>query len=184
MARTPTRGLAPLPEEITGPTMERTRLAVQFADTLRSEAKLLSELSATMQRQREAVAVDDLDGIDASVFATHRVLSTLAEARRRRRSLAQLLGGTDDLSLSGIVPLFRDRPPAHVAAATDELSEAARTLQREVEMNRRVLRRAVQASEASVRALCGMPPAAPAGYPNAPGTNDHASGGNIVDRRM
>jgi hypothetical protein len=58
-----------------------------LADALRSEARLLGDLVNIMHLQRASVARDDIDGVDDSVFATHRILVTLGEARRRRRSL-------------------------------------------------------------------------------------------------
>jgi len=164
--------------------MAPSRLADQLADTLLSEAKLLAELSATMQRQRDAVAVDDLDAIDDSVFCTHRVLATLGEARRRRRWLAQLLGESDDLSLSALAHFFNGNPPACVHTAAAHLADAARVLQRDVNVNRRVLRRAIEASDAYVRTLCGISGPESAAYSDAPGRAGEGSpGGHIVDRR-
>lgn len=187
MSSTPILGQGPTDEHPTGPTMPPPRLADRLAETLRSEAALLTELSATMQRQRDAVARDDLDGIDESVFATHRVLTTLGETRRRRRLLAELLGEDGDLSLSALERYFRGAPPANVRAATDELSDAARNLQRQVDLNRRVLRRAIEASDAYVRSLCHMPSSGPVGYPDGTQATEKGLGGlggAIVDRRI
>src|SRR5690242_5899551 len=50
-------------------------------DALRSERKLLDELVSTLRRQRSAVGTDDLQAVDDSVFATHRILATLGQAR-------------------------------------------------------------------------------------------------------
>jgi hypothetical protein len=187
MPSTPILGQGPTTEHPTGPTTPPSRLADRLADTLRSEAALLTELSATMQRQRDAVARDDLDSIDESVFATHRVLTTLGETRRRRRMLAELLGENSDLSLSALERYFRGAPPANVRAATDELSEAARNLQRQVDLNRRVLRRAIEASDAYVRSLCHLPAAPSVGYSDGTQATDKGLGGlggAIVDRRI
>jgi hypothetical protein len=164
--------------------MARTRLVDRLADTIRSETKLLTELSATMQRQRRAVAIDDLEGIDESVFSTQRVLATLAEARRRRRWLSELLGEGGDLSLSALESFFGGNPPENVRAATAQLGEAARQLQSEVDLNRRVLQHAIDASNAHVRALCGIPAATSVGYPGGPHARDGASGGHILDRSI
>ncbi|HEU4629165.1 MAG TPA: hypothetical protein VFS08_05445, partial [Gemmatimonadaceae bacterium] len=54
-----------------------------LVDAHHSERKLIEDLASIMRRQRSAVAEDDLQGVDDSVFATHRVLVTLGEARRR-----------------------------------------------------------------------------------------------------
>ena len=56
-----------------------------MTDALTTERRLLDELISVMRRQRSAVGDDDLQRVDDSVFATHRVLVTLNEARRRRR---------------------------------------------------------------------------------------------------
>jgi hypothetical protein len=61
-------------------------------DNMNSETRLLEELTALMRRQRAAVAADDLQAVDDSVYGTQRVLLTLGEARRRRRSLNRLIG--------------------------------------------------------------------------------------------
>jgi hypothetical protein len=184
MFRSPASGRPSGTVEVTGPAMPPARLADRLADTLLSEARLLVDLAVIMQRQRDAVAIDDLDGVDESVFATHRVLTTLGEARRRRRSLAQLLGESDDLSLSALESFFNGAAPENVRSATERLSDAARTLQREVDLNRRVLRRALEASDKYVRSLCGIPAPGPVGYPDSPRAPDGAIDGNIVDRRI
>lgn len=173
----------PFREERTGPMMPAPRLADRLTDALRSEAKLLGELAATMRRQRDAVAADDLDAIDESVFSTHRVLSTLGETRRRRRWLAQLLGESEDLSLSTLESFFKGELPENVRDATTELADAARALQHEVDLNRHVLRTAIEASDAYVRSLCGLPSRGTAVYSDAHGS-ETAPGGYIVDRRV
>ena len=69
-------------------------------DALISERRLLDELIAQMRRQRAAVSSDDIQGVDDSTFATHRVLATLGQARQRRRQLNVLLGGSEDCTLA------------------------------------------------------------------------------------
>jgi hypothetical protein len=68
-------------------------------DALVSERKLLDDLIAQMRRQRAAVAADNIEGVDDSTFATHRILATLGQARTRRRQLNVLLGGSEDCTL-------------------------------------------------------------------------------------
>ena len=118
-----------------------------LGDALRSEARLIIALVHVMRRQRDAVAADDLDGVGGTVFDTHRVLLTLGEARRRRRALNQILGERDDLSLAALEHFFRGAPPAIVREAAEELSDAARTLRLEVDVNRRILHHASESSE-------------------------------------
>ena len=128
-----------------------------LTDALHSEQRLIDELVATMRRQREAVAADDLQTLDDSVFATHRILQTLGEARKRRRSLNRLLGEPEDLGLRELEHALGGRMTAALRVAKDGLQAAARTLSREVAINREVLREAMASSDSYVRILCGGP---------------------------
>jgi hypothetical protein len=111
-----------------------------LADALLLERRLLDELSNVVRRQRAAVATDDLDAVSDCVFATHRMLVTLREARSHRRSIGALFGlpggadsggGTDSLERA----LGARMTPA-IRAARDELHAAARALAREVAASR------------------------------------------------
>jgi len=155
-----------------------------LAETLRAEARLLEDLVSIMSRQRDAVSHDDIDALDDTVFSTHRVLVTLGEARRRRRSLNALLGGSDDLSLSALDELFSRNVPAEIRTAAGRLTDTAKLLQREVEINRRVLRVAIEAGDRLVRVLMGSPLTPAISYaPSAPARNA-SSGGVILDRMV
>jgi len=123
-------------------------------DSLRSEARLVDELAATMRRQRAAVGADDLQGVDDSVFATHRILATLGQARQRRRQLNRLLGADEELSVSRLDELLGSQMSEPLRVARDGLQTAAQALAREVDVNRRVLREAIASGESYVRALC------------------------------
>ena len=150
---------------------------VALVESLRDEARMLDTLANIMRTQRDAVARDDIDSVDQSVFATHRLLVNLGEARKRRRQLNQLLGETEDLSVAAISDFFGGTVPAEVGEAADRLAAAGRTLQREVEVNRRVLRHAIESGDRYVRALAGAATGAAAGAPRA------ETGGALVDRR-
>lgn len=152
-----------------------------LVDALRLEARLLVDLVAIMRRQRDSVARDDLDGLDDSVFSTHRVLVTLGEARRRRRSINRLLGESDDLSVGALDLLFAGQVPDDIRVAADLLAEVAHTLQAEVDVNRRVLRIAIESGDQLVRSLAGVPVAGQLGYSGAPAPADN---GVILDRRV
>jgi hypothetical protein len=111
-----------------------------FTDALTTERRLLEGLIVIMRRQREAVSDDDLEAVDDSVYATHRVLVTLSEARRRRRSLNTLIGRREDLGIHELDDALGALMTAALRLARDELQDAARALAREVELNRRLLR--------------------------------------------
>ena len=152
-----------------------------LVDALRFESRLLVDLVAIMRRQRDAVAHDDLDALDDSVFSTHRVLVTLGEARRRRRSINRLLGESDDLSVAALDLLFAGQVPDDIRVAADLLAEVAHTLQAEVDVNRRVLRIAIESGDQLVRSLAGVPVAGQLGYSGAAAQTDN---GVILDRRV
>lgn len=128
-----------------------------LAGALREEEHLLRDLITVLRNQRAAIAADDLERLDDAVFGTHRVLLTLGEARRRRQMLNRLLGENDDLSIESLLETFGGEPPAAVQSAIDALVEAGTVLNREVDLNQRVLRIAIEAGDQLVRALCGVP---------------------------
>ncbi len=136
-----------------------------------SERRLVDDLTATMRRQRAAVAGDDLNGLDDSVFATHRLVMTLAEARRRRRGVCALLGEPEDLALAELDVALGQHMTRPVREERDALQTSARALAREVETNRRVLRDALAQSDDYVRTLVQ-----PAAGPNLYGTESAPSG--------
>jgi hypothetical protein len=151
-----------------------------LADAISSESRLLDDLARIMQQQRSAVSTDDLQSVDDSVYATHRVLVTLNEARRRRRSLNKLIADNDDLALRQLEEMLGGGLPEPLATARETLRCAAETLAREVDLNRRVLRKALAAGDQYVRTLVGGDIAVP--YP-AGQVADRPAGGVLIDRR-
>lgn len=168
---------APAAQRSTGGTLDA------LADALRSERRLLDELVAIMRRQRASVAADDLQAVDDSVFATHRVLLTLNEARRRRRSLNLLLGGSEEMDVRELEAVLGPAMTAPLREALDGLRAAAVVLSREVEVNRRVLRQALAAGDDYVRALCGGPDSRPLYAPEGSAPRDEPRGGFLLDTR-
>jgi hypothetical protein len=126
-----------------------------LVDAFSTERRLLEELISVMRRQRNAVGQDDLQAVDDTVFATHRVLVTLGESRRRRRTLNTLIGHSEDLGIHGLDRALGARMTPALRSARDELHDTARTLAREVSLNRRVLREALACGDAFARALAG-----------------------------
>jgi hypothetical protein len=153
---------------------------VALTQALRDEERLLADLARLMRSQRDAITSDDIDALDDSVFSTHRVLLTLGEARRHRIALNHALGEGDDLSLQSIDDMFGGSPPTELRAAVGELVATGQHLQRELEINQRVLEVAFVAGDGLVRALYGVGQA-PATY-----SSDlaHTSDGTMLDRRI
>lgn len=136
-----------------------------LADALVMERKLVDELTAVMLRQRNAVATDDVQAVDDSVFATHRLLLTLGEARKRRRSINRILGCQEETGVKQLEDALGPWMTPQLRAVREELQGAARTLSREIETNRRILREAIANSESLVRTIVGAPKdATHAGY--------------------
>ena len=155
-----------------------------LTDAMASEKRLIDELISIMRRQRSAVAVDDLQGVDDSVFATHRVLVTLNEARRRRRALNRMLGEREDISIDALDDVLGARMTEPLRDVRDSLQLSARALSQEVAINRQVLRQALASGEAYVRTLTGAPATVVYGAPAAGAhANDAMRGGTLINRQ-
>jgi hypothetical protein len=126
-----------------------------LTDALVSERRLIEDLVAAMHQQREAVAADDLAAIDDSVFAVQRILLTLGEARKRRRTLNARLGQPESLALRDLLERLGPHATEALRIARDELQGAAQRLAREVATNRQLLREALATGEEMVRTLAG-----------------------------
>lgn len=154
-----------------------------FCGAITAEIRLLEDLVGIMRSQRAAVAADDLQGVDDSVFATHRVLVTLAEARRHRRALNELLGTSEDLALRDLEDFLGEHMTDPMRFARDGLRAVALTLSQEVEMNRQVLREALYTGTDFIRTLYGV-----AEVPRSYGANVRRAeaetpGGALINRR-
>jgi hypothetical protein len=154
-----------------------------LTDALNTERRLLEELIGVMRRQRSAVGDDDLQSVDDSVFATHRVLVTLNEARRRRRALNTLIGQREDLGIHGLDEALGPRMTRALREARDQLHDAARALSHEVSLNRRILREALAHGDAYARTLAGAEKSPTyAAQPAPPQVRSQAN--SLLDRRI
>jgi flagellar biosynthesis/type III secretory pathway chaperone len=153
-------------------------------DALSTERRLLDDLVVQMRRQRSAVGADDIDSVDESVFATHRILATLGQARQRRRQLNELLGGTADMPLRDLEARLGAQVDDRLRDARVRLQAAADTLSREVGMNRKLLREALAQNTQQVRVLSGEPstPTTYAAEGGAPATSQPR--GLVVNRTV
>lgn len=128
-----------------------------LTDALRQERVLVEKVVDVLRWQRDGVASDDLQTVQDSVYATHRVLATLEQARRRRVTALRQAGltGKAVLEESGEVP--GSVPGTGLVEARDALVRAGAVLSREVDANRRVLRQAIAGSEERLRKAVGAP---------------------------
>jgi hypothetical protein len=140
------------------PASPRRDTAVDvLSDVLGTERRLLEELMLVMRKQRAAVSADDLQALDDSVFATYRVLATLGEARRRRKSVNRLLGGAEDMNVNDLEEILGDRATPDVIEARNALQQAAMELSHEVDTNKQVLKSAMDNGNDYVQKLFGTP---------------------------
>ena len=153
-----------------------------LTDALQSEQRLIDELIGIMRAQRDAVAADDLQAVDDSVFSVQRVLHTLAEARKRRRALNVRFGQSEDVALRDLLESMGPYANDDLQGARDTLKVSARTLASEVTTNRQILREALTTGEEMVRTLAGF--AAPrVGYGETLGSGDPMRGSFLVNRQ-
>jgi hypothetical protein len=176
--------LVPPGADVPAPGAHAPPTLAALLDALASERRLVDELTATMRRQREAVGADDLQAVDDSVFATHRLLATLGQARQRRRGVNRALCGHEDVPLRLLDEVVGAQMTDAMRGARDGLQESAEALAHEVELNRRVLRHALANGDQLVHVLGGAPADVRApGYgpaPVAPAAGP--AGGRLVDR--
>jgi hypothetical protein len=154
-----------------------------LAGAITSEVRLLEDLVGIMRGQRTAVATDDLEGVDDSVFAIHRVLVTLGEARRHRRALNELLGTSEDLALRELEDFLGEHMTDPLRFARDGLRAAALTLSQEVELNRQVLREALYTGTDYVRSLYGVSEVPSTYGANVRRSEAETTGGALINRR-
>ena len=148
-----------------------------LSEALASEKLLIDELTVVMLRQRAAVGVDDLQAVDDSVFATHRLLLTLGEARKRRRSINRLLGYDEELGVRQLGEALGAHMTAQLTSEREQLQDAARRLSQEIDINRRILREALANSDSFVRAMRGSPPDSAASYGMTPAATAYTQPG-------
>lgn len=170
---------------LTPPATTGSRVTIDaLTHSLLTEERLLRELMQVLHDQREGVAVSDLDRVNGSVFAAHRILRTMGEARRRRRTLIGALAGSEDVALGDLEFTLGPRCTDELLAARDRLVETAREVSRQIAINRRVLQAAIRAGDEHVRALLGGAFAALGYDAAAQPVADVRGHGILIDRQV
>ena len=157
-----------------------------LATALDRESKLLSDLSAILQAQREAVASEDLTGVDDTIFSAQRVLRTLAEARIQRRTILEILCGDPDVPLDDLEDTLGPGVTPELAGSISNLRAIALDLTGALEVNRKVLRGAIRSGEDLIKVLGGGGTDRDAGT-YGPGAQQPVSRGDhgmIIDRQI
>lgn len=121
---------------------------------LQDERKLLDELLRALERQRGAVAENDIDAIEAGVSDVHRTLLTLGEALKRRRAMVALLTGSEETPLAELGP-WLEAGAESVDGMVRDISAVARTVARELVTTRALLQTAIADGDAYLQTLAG-----------------------------
>lgn len=167
----------------TEPVAARRSLVSRLTENLRTEARLLRTLGDLLEAQRDAVATDDLAGVEGSVHAVERVLMTLRQARRTRGGILERLGlpGTTRLSaLDGT--LGTDMTP-ELAGEIDGLRTLARDIERRLAFNGRLLQHAMERGDRMLRTVYA-PAAKPTSYTSGDEPPPPAADALLIDRRI
>lgn len=155
-----------------------------LTDALQTERRLLDELGKVLIRQRESIGKDDLEAIDESVYSAQRVLRTLQEARRRRRSLLELIGVDRELPLRELEDQLGAVVNDVLAVARDELLTAAEALSRELNNNRQVIDGALNVGEELLRVFTGNNEPAPLYQAGAAADKNGGAAGALLNTRV
>lgn len=116
----------------------------ELVDAFDAETRQIDTLVQILRRQRDGVAQYSASEIQDSVYSIHRVLPTLDEARKRRRTLLEVLdehGGAAGEA----------EPDPRLDLSRERLLAAARGLERELALTRHVLETAIESTDAEIR---------------------------------
>lgn len=138
----------------------KERTMASLAESLGAEARLLMRLGDVLRDQREGVGEDDVEKVDDSVHAAHRIMQTLGEARRRRETLLHLLTDRRNVRLSALPEVLGSQITEELVLRQDELDGAAQRVSTEVALTRSVLTEAIDLNGRYVKRLLGQAPAA------------------------
>jgi len=150
---------------VSGPTSAESGPAAEIPAQIRSarerlghslevEGELLGELIGVLRGQRQGVAEDDLEAVDRSIHASHRLLMTLGTARKHRRDLIRVLTGDPEHPLATL-PERLEPPDPHLRSQVQALRTRARIVSAELELNRTILNEALESGGEELRALLG-----------------------------
>lgn len=121
--------------------------------SLRHETQLVVSLREALVAQRAAIAANESAGVHATIADIGRILQGLTEARRARGQVLHTLCGDAALPLDDLEATLGLPFPAAVREARRVLRGEAEAVAREVAINHRVLRGAVEAGDRFLQEL-------------------------------
>jgi hypothetical protein len=160
----------------------RDRSLASLADSLDTETRLLRQLAEILREQRDGVAADDTLRVDDSVHATHRVIQTLGEARSRRNMLVQVLTDRPEIPLTDLGDALGEGMTEDLRERQRALEELARSVSRDVNLNRIILEKALHNGEEYARRL--LQPTANSTYGGHGEPNGGAGGPLLINQRV
>ena len=166
--------------------MSESGLRMLLIAALDEEVELLDSLRKIFSGQREALATGDPLALDDGVFAATRVMRTMDEARRRRRSLTiKLLGSEIDFDeLDTVLTGSQNRP---IRVARERVRVAATRLREEVATLRRILQVALRDNRVYLETLLGAgvhKATSEAAYGGAEAVQEAGESGAVLDRTL
>jgi hypothetical protein len=120
----------------------------ELQNALSEERVLIEDLGQVLLRQREGVAADDQEVVEATLHAISRMLLTLEEARRRRTALITLVIGTPGIALEDLQPPLGIPLPVGFMEARAQVRRAGEAIAADMAINQDVLSRALEAGAA------------------------------------
>ncbi len=149
------------PQSLSPPRIDPSTKVDKLADAFETERWLLDELVGVLERQRDGLATNDMAVLDESVYSAQRVFLTLQQARRRRRTLLEIVAGQAEVRLADLEQTLGHDMTPQLGEARDDLLRSAQRLQREVNVNRRVIDGAMAVGDQLIRTLVGGAEPAP-----------------------
>ncbi len=148
-----------------------------------SEAELLSGIREVLQRQRVAVAENDVQALEDSIGALARAVLVAGELRELRSSLLRRLTGESEIRLDDPRLGGEEVSPA-LQDARSVLRRAAIRVAQELAVNRHIVSRAMRSGEEMIQRLFAGGASAESAYAELEGNDVSSRGGMLVNRSV
>ena len=133
-------------------------LVDRLIEVLQIERRLVDRLSRLLARQRAAIFAGAGDEIIECTYAMQRVLRTVEEARKQRRTYATHLVGGGDLTVPELIERLSPLGSSALTESLVDISASARTLRAESLAHRLLLERVVGDDDAIASRARLVPP--------------------------
>lgn len=140
----------------------------ELANAMATETRLVRQLTQSVLDQRNAIASNEIEKVESSVFALQRVLQTLAQAKVNRRDLLEVLGWAN-VGLDELPNIAGEMFTAELSVVRDDLLEAVENLRNELLLNGEILTTVLSGGQAFLRGLVDVGSVSAGGYPGQGG---------------